>query len=102
MTIKNLGIHEHSIKAFNEEAQNLKNMEQAVVLWYKRFKQGTDRQIMRSFKFVDPNQVRPVITKLKKKESIIECGAVKCEETGKTVRVTCLKPTKPVQVLMTF
>ena len=48
----------------------------------------TDRAIMRKLGVIDPNNIRPEITRLKAKGVIFEVDRVKCEVTNKMVRRT--------------
>jgi predicted HTH transcriptional regulator len=47
----------------------------------------TDREIMQTLHEIDPNNIRPEITRLKQDGLLMEVGKNKCPVTGKTVRI---------------
>ncbi len=53
----------------------------------------TDREIMQTLQEIDPNNVRPEITRLKQDGLLIEVGKNKCSFTGKTVRLVTVTGT---------
>jgi len=53
-------------------------------------KAWTDRGVMAQLGFAERNQVQPRITELIKAGSLQETGSVKCEITGKKVRLVGL------------
>lgn len=57
----------------------------------------TDRQVMLGLGKSDMNAVRPRITELLKLQLVVECGWKHCDETGKRVRLTCVRFVEPKQ-----
>lgn len=80
--------HENSRACLDEMADALSARGRAVhaVLCRSAFP-VTDRQVMRALGFVEPNAVRPRITELIAEGWAEEVGAMKCRETGKSVRL---------------
>jgi hypothetical protein len=50
----------------------------------------TDREIMQTLHEIDPNNIRPEITRLKQDGLLMEVGKNKCPITGKTVRIATI------------
>jgi len=85
-------MHKNSLKTYDEERYRL-NDRASKIFELLRANPGssyTDRQIMTRLGFSEPNQVRPRITELIERELVTECGSVKCDVTGKTVRLVKL------------
>jgi len=81
-------VHQHSIKAYHEEEVKLSKRAEMVLSHLKSCEHPqTDRQVMASLGFSEPNAVRPRITELIKLKLVEERGSVKCPITEKTVRV---------------
>ncbi len=81
-------IHEHSILAYWEGREDLIPKRTRLVVGVLRNARGplTDREVMTSLGFVDPNAVRPRITELVDAGIASEVDRVECPITRKTVR----------------
>jgi len=54
-------------------------------------KSMTDREIFTTLGVEDVNNIRPEITRLKQKGTLVETGSIKCPVTGKKVRLVYIK-----------
>ena len=89
-------VHENSTKSYEEHKAKGKS-----VAYRKKIMDAlalaeplTDRQLMNLLHVTDPNLVRPEVTRLKQAGAIVECGKVKCPETGKTVRTVKIRESR--------
>ena len=88
-------MHQNSLEAHAQErdAGRLSKRAQAI-MWLFDVTPGsnwTDRQVMKSLNFRDPNAVRPRITELVKSGRLEECGSVIDTDSGKRVRLVRLR-----------
>jgi hypothetical protein len=83
-------VHDNSIVAFHDTENDREKRKQAVLLVFRgAWPQGmTDRQVMESLGFKDPNAARPRITELTLSGHIAEIGKVRDQLTGRSVRVS--------------
>jgi predicted HTH transcriptional regulator len=82
-------IHDNSKTAYEEEQPNLSDRELKVyrLLKHNRNNSYTDKQVSRLLNYPHHSAVQPRISDLLKKGLIREAGTVKCDSTGKTVRL---------------
>lgn len=86
-------MHVNSLVAYFEgQTENFSKREKAVLDVIHRLKSATDRDVMVSLGFNDPNAVRPRITELIKEGVLQEVGSSEDVITGKTVRMVALMP----------
>jgi len=78
-------VHLHSIAAYHELDKEGRRFE--VKGAFERRGPMTDRQAALFLGSQDPNYVRPRITELIRSGDLIECGKIRDEYTGRTVRV---------------
>jgi predicted transcriptional regulator len=81
-------VHENSINCYYQERPKLSKRAKHIHNFFCE-KQGlyTDRQVQVEMGFLEPNNVRPRITELIKSGLLEEVGKVKCNVTGKNVRI---------------
>ena len=79
-------MHANSRKAHREESAKLNGRAAAILAYLREHGPATDRQVRDGMGFADMNAVRPRLTELIGAGLAVECGSVKCECTGKTVR----------------
>ena len=80
-------VHQNSIEGYHAGKATISHRALQVLAVLRQSKAAmTDREIMRSLGFSDPNSVRPRITELIDAGIITEAGNTKDELTGKTVR----------------
>lgn len=81
-------VHPNSAQAYHEQRKELSERAAAVLAVYRRTVGSlTDRAVKDALGFADMNAVRPRITELIDAGLLQECGRVKDEVTGKSVRV---------------
>lgn len=81
-------IHRHSTKAYHEIADSLPKMQRYIYkILLNAYDAQTDRNVKEISRCNDMNNVRPRITELIRKGLVEEVGSVKCEVTGKKVRL---------------
>ena len=85
-------MHENSILSYIEELSNdnINKRSKEILECLKSLASATDRQIKNYLGYDEMNCVRPRITELIDSGHIREIGSVKCETTGKTVRLVQL------------
>jgi hypothetical protein len=80
-------VHRHSIEGYHASKGAISRRAMLVLQVLRESRVAmTDREVMRSLGFSDPNSVRPRITELIDAGIITEAGKTKDELTGKTVR----------------
>ncbi len=81
-------MHENSLAAYGQERAHLSDRAFRIYkLLAEHPEPMTDRQIMETLGFHEPNAVRPRITELVNKHGLVcEVGKVCCPVTGKAVR----------------
>ena len=91
-------MHENSIRSYAEIRGQLTGRRLEILLFMEaKSRAVTDREVMLGLQKSDMNAVRPRITELVKLKLLVECGAVRCEKTGKRVRTTCVRFVEPKQ-----
>ncbi len=81
-------IHSNSAVAHNKASDTRSRRKTQILGVYQAAKQPlTDRQVMERLGFVDPNKVRPVITKLIDTRVLKEVGGTTCLVTGHRCRL---------------
>lgn len=86
-------MHTNSLTAYREERPRLSQRASEVLDVVRMFGPLTDRQIMETMGFAEPNAVRPRCTELIEAGLLVEYDNVRCPVTGKTVRrVAVRKP----------
>lgn len=81
-----MSIHANSRSAY--DSLDLPARDRAVLEAYSGAVIGlTDRDVMTALGSMDPNFVRPSITRLVKRGVLFELGSLHCEVTGRRVRV---------------
>lgn len=83
-------LHANSREAYRAERSELKARSLAILVEVRVNGQGTDRQIKDRMGFTEMNAVRPRITELVDAGLLREMKTVKCEVTGRPVRVVNL------------
>lgn len=83
-------LHANSREAYRAERSELKARSLAILVEVRVNGQGTDRQIKDRMGFTEMNAVRPRITELVDAGLLCEMETVKCEVTGRHVRVVNL------------
>lgn len=91
-------VHKNSVAAYHEEKKKLSTRALLIAAWVQMHGRSTDRQVMIGMGFSEPNAVRPRITELVDAGELVEVDSVRCEVTGKTVRVV-ERPTKQLELL---
>lgn len=89
-------IHANSIEAYHSSGPLISKRARMVLNWITANGRATDRQVARGLGFQDMNACRPRITELLDLGALLEVGSVKCEVTGKKVRVVDI-PRGPAQ-----
>lgn len=84
-------MHANSLEAYQTIEMSERNAKLLSVLDASIFPM-TDREVMRALGWTDPNMVRPGITKLTQVGVLAEVGQIKCEITGRTVRLSTRAP----------
>ena len=86
-------MHVNSLVAYFEgQTENFSKREQQDLDQVRALKSATDRDVMVSLGFTDPNAVRPRITELIKEGLLQEVGHSEDVITGKRVRLVALAP----------
>lgn len=86
-------LHVNSLCAYLEgQTENFSKREQQVLDQVRVLKSATDRDVMVSLGFTDPNAVRPRISELIKEGLLVEIGHSEDVITGKRVRLVALAP----------
>lgn len=80
-------MHANSLAAHDEGGAVFSERALAVIGAVRHLGSATDRQIKDRLGFADMNAVRPRVTELVARGVLVECGDVRDEVTGKTVRV---------------
>ena len=102
-------MHTHSLMAWRE-CRDLFSRRELMVLHFldgHKDRSFTDREIMQSLGFVEPNAVRPRISDLVNGNTrheggyVEECGSCLCDVTNKTVRLVRIARPKPKQEVQT-
>jgi hypothetical protein len=83
-------IHENTVEAW--ETMDASTRAAEVLAVYATHGACTDRQVAVFLAAADMNFVRPTITRLKDDGALREVGRVKCETTGRTVRLMNRRP----------
>lgn len=91
-------IHENSIAAYHQEQAKLSRRALLVCAWIELHGPATDRQVMLGMGFTDMNAVRPRITESVDAGQLVEVRSVRCNVTGKTVRVVG-RPPKQMELI---
>lgn len=91
-------IHENSIAAYHQGRKILAKRALMVCAWIELHGPSTDRQVMVGMGFTEPNAVRPRITEAVEIGELVEVGSVRCNVTGKTVRIVG-RPPKQLDLL---
>jgi predicted HTH transcriptional regulator len=81
--------HNNSLECYEEEQPTLSDRELKVyrLLKHNRNNSYTDKQVSRLLNYPHHSAVQPRISDLLKKGLVREAGTVKCDSTGKTVRL---------------
>ena len=81
-------VHENSINCYYQERPKLSKRAKHIHNFFCE-KQGlyTDRQVQKEMNYAERNMVQPRITELIQFGYLEEAGKVKCEVTGKMVRM---------------
>lgn len=80
-------VHDNSIAAYRAQERKLSARAVAVLAWVTEQGPRTDREVAYGMGFGENlNAVRPRITELIERGSLLEVCNVKCPVTGKTVR----------------
>lgn len=85
-----MSAHVHSLEAWEElrAGRQLSRRQAQILRWLLAHpRPWTDRQVAERLGYFDMNSVRPRITELVKMDLLEEAGAVKCQVTGKRVRL---------------
>lgn len=86
------GQHENSMIAFEETVKERDARRKAVLSVYQSSNNPlTDRDVMVSLGFNDPNATRPRITELVADGILIECGKIRDRLTKRLVRLTKIR-----------
>lgn len=86
-----MSVHANSIDAYHAEEPKLSRRAEAVLAWIRIHGKATDRQIAYGMGFGENlNAVRPRITELIEAGKLREATNIRCEVTGKRVRVVDL------------
>ncbi len=86
------GQHENSMMAYEETAKERAARREAVLGVYQASTTPlTDRDVMRSMGFNDPNAARPRITELVTEGVLVECGKIRDSLTRRLVRLTKIR-----------
>lgn len=81
-------MHDNSLKAHAEDEPKLSKRARLILAHIRmRDRPLTDRQVMSLMGFAERGMVQPRITELIKAKLLEEVGSVKCDVTGKTVRL---------------
>lgn len=84
-------MHVNSLNAYFEgQTEHFSKREQQVLDQVRALRSATDRDVMVSLNFTDPNTVRPRISELIKEGLLVEVGFSEDVITGKTVRLVSL------------
>ena len=93
-------MHDNSIKTYEEEEAALSKREREIFNFLRMTRKAyTDRQLAKLMGFGHRSEVQPRLSDLVRKGLVKECGNVKCEDTGKTVRQIRFKDNDPQEEL---
>ncbi|MCG8511845.1 MAG: hypothetical protein MI741_21730 [Rhodospirillales bacterium] len=84
-------MHSNSRQALATERKKLGHRAQQILNWLDHYGPATDRQVKDGLELADMNSVRPRITELIGAGLVEEIRNVRCEVTGKQVRVVAVK-----------
>lgn len=84
-------MHEHSLRAYREERPALQAREREILDVVHAFGPLTDREVMETCGYREPNAVRPRITGLIAAGLLVQHDCVRCPVTGKTVRRVAIR-----------
>lgn len=86
-------LHRNSTKSYEEYKPVKQDIfrKRVWMVYNEAPKPLTDREVMEILKEGDVNNVRPEITRLTQDGLLMECGQKRCEFTGKTVRLSCVR-----------
>lgn len=93
-----MNVHANSRAAYHESGEQFTERERVVIAAVRRMGHGTDKQIAAAAGFPHKSAVQPRISELLKRGVLAEYGNAKDPDTGKTVRVVCVKPPQEQQL----
>lgn len=92
--------HPNSIAAYHGSSEQFSEREQEVMATLRRIGHGTDKQIAHAAGYAHKSAVQPRLSELLKRGVLVEYGTAKDPDTGKHVRVVCIKPPEEQQLEM--